>query len=206
MAEKLLIFDFDGTIVDTRSLYFKAMEGELKLFGFSEDKIGEAVDIRLSLRKTLRNLGLNFVVSFLVHRRVLSKIKKYVNDVKKCKDVDSIKCLGQNKILVTNSLKEFALPVLKHLKLEKTFKEIYGADDFTDKADFISKYLKENDIKKEDCYYIGDRAADVRLARKVGCISVIVSGKCAWNPRSEIVKAEPDYLLADINEMKEIIK
>ena len=53
------------------------------------------------------------------------------------KDVSKIKNLPENKILVTNSVDDFALKVIKHLKINKYFSEIYSADDFSDKAEFV---------------------------------------------------------------------
>ena len=202
---KLLIFDFDGTIADTKSLYYRAMEDEIKFFGFSEKKLDKVLDTGMSLRKTLKNLGLGFIISFFIHRRILRRIEKYVNDVKKCRDVDAIKRIDERKIVVTNSLKEFAVPILKHLKLAGTFEKVYGAEDFSDKAEFISDYLKKNKIKKKDCYYIGDRIADIKLAKKVGCNSVAVSGKCAWNSRAEVLKENPDFLITDLADLRKIL-
>lgn len=202
---KLLIFDFDGTIADTKTLYYKAIFHELKFLGFSESQVDKAIDIGLSLRKTFSNLGFSYFKSWFLKNRIMKNIKEHINEVKKCKDVDAIKNIPGKKILVTNSLKEFAIPVLKHLKLDKEFSEIYGADDFSDKAEFISSYLRERKLDKKNVYYIGDGTADVRLTRKVGCISVIISGKCAWNSRQEVLRQNPDFLLDDLKDVREII-
>ncbi|MBM3234347.1 HAD family hydrolase [Candidatus Pacearchaeota archaeon] len=202
---KLLIFDFDGTIVDSKSLYYKVIGDELRILGFSKKKIDMAIDIGTSLRKTLRNIGFGFIVSWWLHKKILKRIEKYIPEVKKCHDAEKIKNISARKILVTNSLKEFAVPVLRHLKLEKEFAEIYGADDFSDKVEFISEYIKNHNIDKKNVFYIGDRAVDVKLARKIGIISVIVSGKCAWNTRKEILAENPDFLLSDLDEISEII-
>ena len=212
---KLLIFDFDGTIADTRHVYYTAMKEELKFLRLkgkyirkpwlSDKDIDKAIDVGLSLRKTLRKLGLSFIVSWFMHKKIMFKIKKYVEKVKKCKDVDSIKQIKGEKILISNSLREFMMPIIKHFKLKSYFKEIYGADDFDDKAAFIKNYLKKRKIKKNECLYIGDRVADVKTARKAGCLSVIVTGKCAWDSRSEIIKAKPDFIIDDIAEVSSII-
>jgi phosphoglycolate phosphatase-like HAD superfamily hydrolase len=200
---KVLIFDFDGTIVDTKSLYYKTIGDELEVFGFSRLKVEKAIDLGISLRKTLAKMGFSFIYSYLLNRRISRKIKKHINDVKKCKDVDSIKNIKGKKILITNSLKEFALPVLKHLKLIKEFDEIYGAEDFSDKLIFIKDYLRKNKIS--ECFYIGDRAADSVLAKKAGIKSIIITGKCAWDSRIEIIKTCPDFLLEDISDIKKIV-
>lgn len=202
---KLLIFDFDGTIADTKSTYYNSMKSELGVFGFTASQIDKAIDVGMSLKKTLDNLGFNFLVNWWIRRRIRRNVLYGLGKVQKCKDADWIKKIKFEKILVTNSLKEFAVPILQHLKLKREFSEIYGADDFSDKAEFISGYLKKRKIDRKECFYIGDRVADVLVSRKVGCKSVVISGKCAWDSRAELVKAKPDYLIDDLADLQEII-
>ena len=203
---KLLIFDFDGTIADTKHIYYAVMARELKFLGYKEKDIDKAIDVGFSLRKTLKKLGLSFIVSWFIHKKIFREIIKYAEKVKKCRDAEKIKELSGEKILISNSLKEFMLPIIRHFKLEKNFKEIYGAEDFDDKAEFIKDYLKKRKIKVKNCYYIGDRVSDVKVARKVGCLSIIIAGKCAWDSKKEILKAEPDFVINDIGEIKKILK
>lgn len=203
--KRVLIFDFDGTIADTKSLYYKAIYNEVKIFGYKYKDVDKVIDLGLSLKNVLKKLGFSFITSWFLHRKIMKNVKKYVNEVKKCKDVDSIKDIKEEKILISNSLKEFVLPIIRHFKLKSYFRKIYGAEDFTDKAEFIKNYLTKNKIKKENCYYIGDRSADVKIARKVKCKSVIVSGKCAWDSRTEILKEKPDFIIDDIKELKKIL-
>jgi len=202
---KFLIFDFDGTIADTKAVYYKVIYKKLKNLGYSYKQVDKAIDLGLSLKKTLRNLGLSSIVYWFLHKKIHKKVKKEVDKVKKCKDVDSIKHIQQDKILVSNSLKEFILPIVKHFKLKKEFKGIYGAEDFSDKASFIKDYLKKNKLKKENCYYIGDRTADIKTARKAGCKSIIIVGKCAWNSRKELLREKPDYIISSLKDLKKIV-
>ena len=206
MGEKeLLIFDFDGTIADTKTVYYRAIYDGVKKFGYSYKDVDKIVDLGTSLKGVLRKLGFSFLILWFLHRKIIKNVKKQANEVKKCKDVDSIRKIKTEKILVTNSLKEFVFPILKHFKLQKEFKGIYGAEDFSSKEEFIKNYLKENKIKKENCYYIGDRASDAKIARKAGCLSVIISGTCAWDSRKEILEEKPDFVLGDIADLKRII-
>ncbi len=204
VKKKLFIFDFDGTIADTKALYYKALFTELKGSGHSPREIEKVIDFGISLEGVLRNLGLSFLTSWILHRRILRNIKKQAKNIKKCKDVDSIRNIKSDKILISNSLKEFILPIVRHFKLKKEFKGIYGCENFSDKPSFIREYMKKHKIKQENCYYIGDRAADVRVAREAGCKSIIIYGKCAWNSKKEIVKAHPDFILSSIRELKKI--
>lgn len=204
MRDKLLIFDFDGTIADTKSIYYSVMVDELKVFGYTEKDVDKIIDLGFSLRKTLKKLGLGFIVSWWLHKKIMGKIKTYAEKVKKCKDVDAIRKIRYRKIVVSNSLREFMMPILKHFGLMKEFDGIYGSDDFNNKIEFIKDYLKNSKIDRENCYYIGDRTADVKVARKIGCKSIIVSGKCAWDSRKEILKANPDFIIDDIKNLKEV--
>ncbi len=201
---KLLIFDFDGTIVDSKAVYYHSVNLHLQDYGFSRKQIEEAIGIGLSLRETLKKLGFNWLDRLLLRRKIMTQVLKKTKEIKKCKDVDSIRAIPGEKILVTNSLKEFALPVLKHLRLKNEFSEIYTADDFQDKAEFISGYLKKRKINPRDVLYIGDRVADISLAKKIGCKSVIIAGKCAWDSRASLMRNKPDFLISDIKNLSNI--
>lgn len=202
---KLLIFDFDGTIADTKTIYYNAIYNEMRAFGLSYEKIGRVIDLGMSLKKTLKKMGFSSAVRWFLHKKIVKNVKRESNKVKKCKDVDLIKSIKTRKILVTNSLKEFAVPIIKNFKLKKEFKEIYGAEDFLDKAEFISDYLNKRGIRKENCYYIGDRAADIKVAKEIKCKGVIISGKCAWDSRKELLEESPEFIIGSLKDIKKIV-
>lgn len=201
---KILIFDFDGTIVDSKKIYYNAIEKRLGNL-FRKKQLDKTIDLGMSLSGILTKLGVIPLVRWWEKRKIMGDVIKHVNDIKKCRDVDSIKNLPYKKILVSNSLSEFILPVLKHLKIKREFDEIYGVENFSDKAQFISDYIKREKISPNECYYIGDRVADVKVARKVGCISIIISNKCSWNTKKEVTKAKPDFIISDLIEMKGLL-
>ena len=205
IKSKILIFDFDGTIVDSKQAYYHAMNKHLNILGFNKKEISGAIGIGLSMNETLKKLGFSFISRFFLKRKIMTDVLRKANEIKKCKDVDAIKKIRVRKILVSNSLKEFIIPVLKHLELRKEFDEVYGADDFTNKAEFVRGYLRKNKINPKNCFYVGDRIADVKLAREVGCKSVIISGKCSWDSRKEILAYKPDFLLFDLCDLGRVL-
>jgi phosphoglycolate phosphatase-like HAD superfamily hydrolase len=202
---RLIIFDFDGTIVDSKAAYYNSIFGHLIGLGMSKAKISEAIDIGLNLGETLKKVVPSGIYRWWLRREIMKDTLKAVNGVKKCHDAGHITEIKTKKILVSNSLSEFVIPVLKHLKMGNVFKEVYCADDFDDKTDFIRTYLKIHGIRPYECFYVGDRVADIKLAKKVGCYSIIVSGKCSWNSKKELLSAKPDFLVPDLADVKRIV-
>ncbi|MBR9706498.1 HAD family hydrolase [Candidatus Pacearchaeota archaeon] len=202
---KLAIFDFDGTIGNTKAIYYKEIGDVLHKYGISRRKTAAAIDLGMNLKKTLGKFGFGFVNAWFLEKSIMKNVKKNASNIKKCHDVDSIKKIKTRKILVTNSLKKFVKPVLKHFKLRKEFTSVYGVEDFSDKAKFIKKYLEKHKILGDECIYVGDRVADIDVAKEAGCLSVIISGKCAWDSKTQLLKNHPNLLLENMSDLLEII-
>lgn len=206
ISPELLIFDFDGTIVDSKSIYYRNIKNVLESHNISDNEINKELDKGYKLGKTIRNLGFSWIYSWYLKHKIMKQVLSEVNEVKKCKDVSDIKKIDHKKILVSNSLSEFIMPVLKHLNLKNYFLEIYSGDDFDNKIDFIKNYLEENNIDKNKCIYIGDRVADIEVAKKVGCLGMILTNKCSWDSREDLIEAEPDFLIDDLKELNDVLE
>ena len=203
---KLVIFDFDGTIVDSKTAYYNSITKQLNPMGFSKKRITEAINLGLNLWDTLGEFIPSALRRWWIRRKIMKEVLKEASTIKKCHDSEHIKDIHARKILVSNSLSEFVVPVLKHFRMMRVFNEIYCADNFDNKTKFIINYLKKNKIKPKECFYVGDRVADVALARKVKCNSIIVCGKCSWNSKKEIMRAKPNFIIPDLALIKKIIE
>ncbi|MFH1307513.1 MAG: HAD-IA family hydrolase [archaeon] len=200
---KLVIFDFDGTIVDSKAIYYNSFKKNIT--NLSVKQIDELVNKGGQLEHFLNELGFSKLKKWLVKRKIMKDVFKNLDNVRKCRDADAIGKVKTEKILISNSTLDFIIPIVNRLKLMKYFSEIYGGDNFSDKQDFISDYLKKNKLKKDEVMYVGDRIADIKLARNLGIIGAVVSGKCAWNSRKELIEAEPDFIVEDIVDINQIL-
>lgn len=203
---RLVIFDFDGTIVDSKAVYYNSINKHLNPLGFSEKQITRAIDLGLNLSRTLKTFVPGIFKRWLMRKIIMKDVLREVNNVKKCHDVGHIQEIHKRRVLVSNSHSAFVMPILKHLKLKKYFKEIYCADDFNDKGDFIKTYLKMHGLRAWECFYIGDRVADVELAKRTGMHSIIIYGRCAWDSRKALMKAKPDFIVPDLRDVKRIVE
>lgn len=203
---RLVIFDFDGTIVDSKSIYYNAIHNHLVSFGLSREKIDEAIDLGLNLSETLKKLVPSFFYQWWVKRKIMKDALKEAKQVKKCHDASHVHEIKVKKILVSNSLSGFVVPVLKHLKMQRVFNGVYCADKFNNKADFIKTYLKLHGIRPYEVFYVGDRVADVELAKNVKMHNIIVTGRCAWNSQKDLIKAKPEFIVPDLRDVRRIVE
>ena len=189
---KLIVFDFDGTLVDTREMIENVLKDILGKYGYKPaDKIfrflGDSpiegfLKHIISDKGNLKKISLEFV---------LRKNKNY-KQAKLIKDILKLKKIKQKKIILSNNLTFFIKRVLKNLKID-FFDEIYGADKFKNKYDKFKKILEKYNLKPFQVIYVGDRPVDILLAKKVGCISVAISHKASWSKKKELLKAEPNF-------------
>lgn len=203
---KLVIFDFDGTVADSKSVYYSSINKHLNPLGFSRKRIDEAIDLGMNLGETLKKFVPGAIYRWWIRRKIMKDVLIETNEVRKCHDISHIKDIHIKKILVSNSLREFVCPVLKHLKARQYFNRVYCADDFNDKKKFILTYLKIHGIRPNEAFYIGDRVADVKLAKKLGLHNIIISGKCAWDSKKELLKAKPEFIVPDLIFVKRIVE
>jgi FMN phosphatase YigB (HAD superfamily) len=138
-------------------------------------------------------------------RSIMNDVIGRIKGVKKCHDVGFIKEIHHKKILVSNSLGEFVFPVLKHLGIRKYFSEVHVTDEFADKREYIKTYLKLHGIRPNEVFYVGDRVADVKLAKKLGLHNIAISGRCAWDSREAVLNAEPEFIVPDLRDVKRIV-
>jgi phosphoglycolate phosphatase len=203
MNKKLLIFDFDGTLADTKRHWFNAVYTVFR-------------KIKLYCPDCSARLLIHFarkINDFLAFLSVPEKENKRITDLvydhfikknpKLVKDFDIIKKLKYKKVILSNT-RTFAIKRLLGSK-QKLFDAIYGADKFDTKPSMIKKLMKKHKLRKNQVFYIADMAADVVAAKEAGCTSVIVSGRYSWNYPHEIIKQEPDYIVNHLKNIEKII-
>lgn len=201
MSIKLLIFDFDGTLVDTRNLILKIVRTHLGKFNYALTKEALQKFGDTPLEKFIETIGVEKKIIKIVSKLIKRDFFKEYNKVKACKNLDKIKKIKKRKIILSDNTKKFITESLEHLKLN-FFDDIYGADDFKNKTVGMKKIIRKYKLNPKEVVYIGDRVVGVRVSKDVGCFSVVVYNKCSWGNKKDLLEANPDFIINDLKKLK----
>ncbi len=170
---KCIIFDVDGTLIDTRDVCYESIKEFIineKLPMPNEDLLNEFFG--LSTKACFSLLGLN--------EGCESEMKKWVEIYEKYSYLTKV---YDN---IPNILKELKdMNIKLGIVTSRTYNELYTDNCFITISDFFDyiiayddtkfhkpnpepliSFLKKSGYKKEDCIFIGDTAVDIECAQK----------------------------------------
>ncbi len=212
---KLIIFDFDGTLFDTKEDIARSVNIYLKELGFEELEkekiykfIGNGSDYLL--KKSLEELKAKDFSNYDIERFLEIYREESTKSVKPFDGIpDVIKNLkDKNLYIVTNKDEESARLILKKFDMEKYFKKVVGRDTFNLKKPdpkILDIILKEENLIREEVIIIGDSEIDYQFAKNCNVKIAIV----LWGGIGEIEnlkKLDADFFLNEPNEILNIIK
>lgn len=200
------IFDFDGTIADSLPAFIAVFN---KTVRNNKDPITAeeiAVLRSMTLRKAIKHLGIRWwqVPKLLVqgvpdfHALVptLKPFNGMSETIKKLHD------RGDGLYIVTSNTNESVQVFLKKNNLTHYFSDISTGAGLFNKSKYIRRVMKEHDLKRKECVYVGDEARDIQAAR----LAVIKVASVTWgfNDRSLLKKQRPTYLIDEPNQLLDI--
>jgi len=174
---KVLLFDFDGVIVDTFRISYESMRkvvsnppDEEGYRGWFEGNIYETEE-----HKSFRLENKNYKVDesdpfFKIYTPSLMK-EKPVDGI-----VEAIEKLHKNHRLVVVS-STISSPIKEYLdkyNISRYFEKIYGADIDVNKSSKIRMVFADFNVVPVDCLFITDTLGDMREAKKTGVKSIAV--------------------------------
>jgi len=197
MKEKIMIFDFDGTLVDTFEIAFKCMN--MLSFKYKFEMITEKELLKLrdkSFKDIIKeDLKLKWYQLPFFIRDVQKIMKEEIKTVNFHPELISVlkKLNKTHRLFILSSNHQDIIELeLQKNKLD-IFEGIYSGSSLFKKDKSILKLLKIFKLNKEDCIYIGDETRDIEACKLAGV--KIISVSWGFNSRKILSEYNPDYLI-----------
>ena len=205
---ELIIFDLDGTLIDSSEDIAWAVNKTLRQMGFEElsyqaikERIGWGV--KMLLEKALPNEKHNLVKEareiFMGYYsgHLLVKTKLYPN-------VADVLRLFKNKKLAiaTNKPLNLTQKILDGLNISDYFKKVVGGDDVQNKKpapEAIEIILRELNALQKETIFVGDSMIDIEAGKKAEVITI--GAAYGFRGRQELKEAGADVIIEDIKEL-----
>lgn len=211
--KRLIIYDLDGTLVDTRDDLAQAVEHTLKTL---QAPIPPREEILGAVGRGLRQLFAT-VLQTDEAMRLESAIQVFmpyyathlVDHSRLYPGVEELLayCDGRTQAVVTNKPNPFARDLLAALGVAHRFADIIGGDDgFPKKPDpaAVRTLMAGARAAPADTLLIGDSAIDVETGRNAGVDTVVVAH--GFSPAAEVSQARPTTLVSGFPELQVLLR
>jgi len=200
-----IIYDFDGTLVDSGNLItdiFASLGDEFKLKNLNSNQLKSYRE--KSIRQLIKELGISpLQLPKLIHRAQV-EMGHRLNQLNWHQDIRLILFeLNQAKtpqgIVTSNSINN----VQSFLKLKpcEVFEFIHSGKNLFGKDKVLSVLLKKQQLDLDSTIYIGDEVRDIEACHKIGM--KIIAVDWGFDSKNILSEAQPNFL---ISQPKEIIK
>lgn len=209
---KLVLFDLDGTLIDTDKLIFMSYLHVFKKY---------RPDYRVSFNEMLSFLGPTLMETFKVyfpnlnHDEIIEEYRKYTMEnhfkfVSAFKDAEyvlkELKSLGVHIGIVTSKRKDVAIYGLKQFNLDQYVELLIDCNDvkkYKPDPEGVNKALEYFNVDKEDTLMVGDSQSDMLAGIYAGCkvaaVDYSIKGKF-------YIDLPVNYVIKELKDIIQIVK
>lgn len=209
---KGILFDLDGTILDTREAYVEAAKIAFKAVGQEPPETAKLLELpkRIEQKKPITDIVKADPKTFLnVYLKAFYTIACTKTKPVPCVK-DALEVLAKKAKLAVITMrfmpKDLVLAELQQYGLAKYFAHVVTALD-THKPkpspEALIKAVSAMDVRMCDCVIVGDSVVDVQAGKSAGAKTVAVL--TGLYSRAELSEADPDLIIADISELPKYI-
>jgi phosphoglycolate phosphatase len=212
--KKCVIFDLDGTLLYTLEDLKNSVNFALNKSGFKERSLDE---VRQFVGNGIENLMRKSVPDNITEEEFKACFENFKGHYKIHSEDNTKEYNGITELLKTLKYKGFLLAVVSNKAdfavntlCKKYFPDLldcaFGEREGIKRKpcpDSVNEVVKILEVKKENCYYVGDSEVDVKTAHnaEIKCIA------CTWGFRSKNVleNENPEYIIDSPKEILRIV-
>ncbi|WP_180968266.1 HAD-IA family hydrolase [Cytobacillus massiliigabonensis] len=204
---KYVIFDFDGTIADSRVVFVSAWNKIAEKYHFKKIELAELENMKkLTIRELCKMLDFPMYKIPIFIPQLYKLYRQSINDLKLfdgMKDVlDELNKKGVKTAIISSNSEENIKLFLRRNSMENVT-DILCSSHIFGKDKLLSKFLKQNQLDTADVIYVGDEQRDIIACKKAGIKIIWVT----WGYDSiEVVQSvEPDFKASLPGEILQLI-
>ncbi|MBE9201659.1 MULTISPECIES: HAD-IA family hydrolase [unclassified Nodularia (in: cyanobacteria)] len=209
MTQKVIIFDFDGTIADTVDALVTIANRLAVEFGYIQITPEELALLRtFTSREIIKYSGISlFKIPFLL-KKVKGELKHKLPELKPIPGIQEalieLQHQGYKLGIITSNSQENVTAFLQNNALEYLFDFIYSGVTIFGKTTIINNVLRQKELKTQGVIYVGDETRDIEASKKANIKVIAVTW--GFNSPEALAKQKPDFLINQPSELLEVIK
>lgn len=214
LSVDLIVFDFDGTLVDSKRDIAFAVNETLKRMdipSLSEETIYSYVGngVRPLIEEMVASAGKeNALETALGHFR--SVYIEHLLDTtvmfKGVKEVLEHFAPHKKMAVASNKPYRYVKKILDGLKMSGYFVSVKGGDSVETKKpapEMLHAIISEASVKSSDTVFVGDSGVDIRTGKNAGVKTIGVT--YGFRSKEEILENDPDAIINSPDELKKLI-
>ena len=204
--KNVLIFDYDGVIIDSLEIFMDNFLEACKKEGWSSIATKDDF-LRLfenNMYESMFAIGMTKEEILRIVYRMRDALLENQDKIKPFNQIaDVLKDLSkENKLfIVTSNETQVVEKYLKSQNLFYFFKKIYGSDKGASKIEKIIKIKEEN--PGFNYFYVGDTQGDILEGKKSGVKTVAVTW--GWHKKEQLKEVSPDFLIGKPSDFLKLV-
>lgn len=202
----MYLFDFDGTVADTRTVAHGILNDMSREFGFKELPEEEVELARnMSIRQFIRHLGIKNWRVPMIAKRGLQLLHERIDRIDPIAGMPEVLAAlydRGNRIGILTSNSEANVSAFLHRHDLPYFKFIRTSSKLFGKAREMKKILKQEKVLPSGVLYIGDETRDIEAAKETGLRMAAVTW--GYNSPEALAAMRPDHLITSPGEILRI--
>ncbi|MFC5701938.1 HAD hydrolase-like protein [Cohnella faecalis] len=207
---KHVVFDFDGTIVDSLGAVvdiYNEIAGQYRFTKLDQDRYRALMNV--PLRERIKALGVPMHRIFFIRNVARQFKQKYQTQLHLIRMIDGVleaaerlKEQGYVLSILTSNSEANVREYLRNREIS-IFDHVYSANGLFGKHRTINQYRKQHRLSREELIYVGDETRDIQACRKSRVPIIAVT----WGveDRALLAAANPDYLIDRPQEIANVL-